>query len=82
MLMVCELCNAETKEKTVTYTEDIDQITVMISCVPAEVCMECGHIWYHTTVATELERIIESFRQTELIGISVISYRESVAWVC
>ena len=80
--MVCEMCNAEMKEKVVTYTQDIDQVTVMVSHVPAEVCTECGHIWYHATVVTELEKIVESFRQSELVGISVISYKESVTWVC
>jgi len=80
--MECEICKAETIEKTVTYTEDVDQITVMVSHVPAEVCTECGHTWYHGTVVAELEKIVESFKQSELVGISVISYRESVAWVC
>ena len=80
--MVCEICNAETKGKAVTYSEDVDQITVMVSHVPAEVCTECGHTWYNDTVIAELEKIVENFRQSELVGISVISYKESVAWVC
>ena len=80
--MECEICKAETREKNVTYTEDVDQITIMISHVPAEVCTECGHTWYDDPVLLELGKIVESFRQSELVGISVISYRESVAWVC
>ena len=77
--MKCGICKAETEEKKVTYTEDIDQCVVIIRQVPAQVCTECGNIWYSGTVAAQLEKLINKFALSPDTEVSVINYAKSVA---
>ena len=77
--MKCGICKADMEEKDVTYTEDIDQSTVVIRHVPAQVCTECGNTWYSITVAEDLEKIIDNFAAPTLAEVSVINYQKSVA---
>ena len=77
--MKCGICKAEMEGKDVTYTEDIDQSTVVIRHVPAQVCTECGNTWYNGTVAAKLEKMIDNFAHIPLADVSVINYSKSVA---
>ena len=67
------------EERTVTYTEDLDQGVVVIRHVPAEVCTECGNIWYSGTVAARLEKMVDTFTSSAGAEVSVINYSKSVA---
>ena len=77
--MKCGICKAETEEKTVTYTEDLEDSVVVIRHVPAQVCTECGNIWYSGSVAAQLERMVDRFASSAGAEVSVINYTKSVA---
>ena len=77
--MKCGICKAETEEKTVTYTEDIEESVVVIRHVPAQVCTECGNIWYSGTVAEQLEKMVDKFASSAGAEVSVVNYTKSVA---
>ena len=77
--MKCGICKAETEEKTVTYTEDIDQGVIVIRHVPAQVCTECGNIWYSGTVAAELEKLVDQFASSTGSEVSVVNFAKLVA---
>ena len=77
--MKCGICKAEMDEMTVSYTEDIEQGVVIIRHVPAEVCTECGNIWYSGTVAAQLEKIVDKAAASTGSEVSVINYAKSVA---
>jgi len=77
--MKCGLCKAEMEEKKVSYTEDIDQCTVVIRRVPAYVCTECGNTWYSGTVIAELEKIVDGFSASAFAEISVVDFSKLVA---
>jgi len=77
--MKCGICKAEMEEKTVTYTEDIDQGVIVIRHVPAHVCAECGNTWYSGTVAAELEELVDKFASSIGSEVSVINYSKLVA---
>jgi len=77
--MKCGICKAEMDEKTVTYTEDIDQGVIVIRHVPAHVCTECGNTWYCGTVAAQLEKMIDRFASSTGAEVSVINFEKSVA---
>jgi YgiT-type zinc finger domain-containing protein len=77
--MKCGICKAEMEEKTVTYTEDIDQGVIVIRHVPAQVCTECGNTWYSTTVAAELEKLVDMFPSSRGSEVSVINFAKLVA---
>jgi len=77
--MKCGICKAETEEKTVTYTEDIEQGVMVIRHVPAQVCTECGNIWYSGTVAAELEKLVDQFASSMGSEVSVVNFAKLVA---
>jgi len=77
--MKCGICKAEMEEKTVTYTEDIDQGVIVIRNVPAHVCTECGNTWYTGTVAVELEELVDKFASLAGSEVSVINFTKLVA---
>ena len=58
-VMKCGFCKADMEEKNVTYTEDIEQGVIVVRHVPAQVCTECGNIWYSGTIAVELEKLVD-----------------------
>jgi len=77
--MKCGICKAEMEEKTVTYTEDIDQGVIVIRHVPAHVCTECGNVWYSGTVASELEKLVDKFASSIGSEVSVINFSKLAA---
>ena len=77
--MKCGICKAEMEEKTVTYTEDLEEGVVVIRHVPAQVCTECGNTWYSGTVAAQLEKMVDRFASSSGAEVSVINYEKSVA---
>ena len=77
--MKCGICKAETEEKTVTYTEDIDQRVIVVRYVPAHVCTECGNTWYDGTVVAVLERLIDSYLSLAASEISIVNFSRLAA---
>ena len=77
--MKCGICKAEMEEKNVTYTEDVEPGVVVVRHVPAQVCSECGNIWYSAAVAGELEKLIDRFASSIGTEVSVVDYSKLVA---
>jgi YgiT-type zinc finger domain-containing protein len=82
--MKCGICKAETEERFVTYTEDVNQGVVVIRHVPARVCTECGNVWYSGTVAGHLESIVDALTSAPLTSVAhtevaVVNYTETAA---
>jgi YgiT-type zinc finger domain-containing protein len=76
--MKCGICKAEMEERTVTYTEDIEQSVIVIRHVPAYVCTECGNKWFSGTVASQLEKLVEKSASSST-EVSIVNYSKSVA---
>jgi YgiT-type zinc finger domain-containing protein len=77
--MKCGICKAEMEEKSVTYTEDLNQGVVVIRHVPANVCTECGNIWYSGTVVAELEKLVDKYESLSGSEVSVVNFSKLVA---
>ena len=77
--MKCGICKGVMEEKSVTYTEDVNQGVVVIRYVPAHVCTECGNIWYTGSVAAQLEKLIATFLSLVGSEVSIIDFTKSVA---
>jgi YgiT-type zinc finger domain-containing protein len=82
--MKCGICKAETEERSVTYTEDVNQGVVVIRHVPARVCTECGNVWYSGAVAAHLESIVDALTSAPLTSaayteVAVVNYTETAA---
>ena len=77
--MKCGICKATMEEMTVSYTEDIEHGVIVIRHVPAQVCTECGNIWYNGTVTEQLEKIVDNAATSIGAEVSVINFVKSVA---
>ncbi|GHT68886.1 hypothetical protein FACS1894110_17380 [Spirochaetia bacterium] len=77
--MKCGICKAETEEKMVTHTEDVNDSVIVIRNVPATVCTECGNIWYTGTVAARLEEIVDHIIKGMITGVAVVNYAKKAA---
>ncbi len=77
--MNCGICKAEMEEKTVTYTEDIDEGVVVIRHVPAFVCTECGNTWYKGTIVAELEKLVDKYMLLTGSEVSIVNFSKLVA---
>ena len=77
--MKCGICKAETEEKNVTYTEDVDQGVIVIRHVPAYVCTECGNTWYNGTVVEQLEKLVDKYLSLTGSEISIVNFSKLVA---
>ena len=51
----------------------------MIRHVPANVCTECGNVWYSGTIVTELEKLVDKFALLTGSEVSVIDFTKLVA---
>jgi len=77
--MKCGICKGPMEEKSVTYTEDVNHGVVVVRHVPAQVCTECGNVWYTGTVAMQLEKLVDTFVSLTGSEVSVIDFIKSVA---
>lgn len=77
--MKCGICKAETEEKSVTYTEDVDQGVIVIRHVPAHVCTECGNTWYSGTVTAQLEKLVDKYLSLTGSEVSIVNFEKMVA---
>lgn len=53
----CAICGGKTEHKIVDIPTKIDDKFLIIKGVPADVCTQCGEIYYNIDVAKELEKI-------------------------
>lgn len=53
----CAICGGEVKHKKVDIPVGLEGKLLMIREVPADVCCECGEIYYTLEVARKLEAI-------------------------
>lgn len=60
----CPLCGGNKKAGTTTFTVDMGFGVVVVRNVPATVCSQCGADWIDDYIASKLEEIVESERNT------------------
>ncbi len=70
----CPLCGGEKKDGMTTYSVDLRFGVVVVRDVPAKVCGQCGEEWIKPDVAKELEKIIDTARQTHS-QLEVLSFQ-------
>jgi len=53
----CAICGGKTEHKIVDIPAELKDKFLIIKGVPADVCTQCGEIYYALDVARELEKI-------------------------
>ena len=76
--MNCFMCKGELEDKNTTFMTELDNCIIIIKNVPSQVCKQCGEISYTDEVAKQLEKLVNSLRNS-ITEITVINYTEKVA---
>ena len=77
--MNCFMCKGKLENKNTTFMVELDNcIIIIIKNVPSQVCMQCGEVSYSDEVAKQLERLVNTVRNS-ITEITVINYTEKVA---
>ncbi len=53
----CAICGGKTEHKIVDIPTELKDKFLIVTGVPADVCTQCGEIYYSIDVARELEKI-------------------------
>ena len=76
--MTCFKCKGEIENKKTTYMIELNQCIIIIKNVPSLVCKQCGEVSYTDKVANQIEKLIDSVKNT-ITEITVINYTDKVA---
>ena len=75
-LMKCVICKkASTKPGTATVTFELSCLTMVVKCVPAQVCPNCGEAFMNEEIASALLKDAEK----KAIARDQVEIREYVA---
>ena len=77
-MMKCFMCKGSLENKLTTFMVELDNCIVIVKNVPSLVCKQCGEVSYSNEVAKQLERLVNTVRNT-ITEITVINYTEKVA---
>ena len=72
------MCKGNLENKKTTFMAELDDCIIIIKNVPSQVCSQCGEVSYSDTVAKQLEKLVNSVKNT-ITEITVINYSEKVA---
>lgn len=76
--MKCFKCKGEMREGFTTFVTDTDESCIVVRRVPCLQCDSCGETAFTGDVAENLERIINTAKQT-LTEVAVLKYPGEVA---
>lgn len=54
----CAVCGAALEEKTITYTQTLDDIVFLVTDVPADVCPQCGEQYLAPATVDALQEVL------------------------
>lgn len=72
----CFLCKGDLENKLTTFMVDLGNCIVIVRNVPSQVCSQCGETSYSDDVAEQLERIVNSVRNS-MTEIAVVNYHSA-----
>lgn len=76
--MNCFVCKGVMKEEKTTFMVEIDRQIIIVKNVPSKRCTQCGETTYVDDVARELERIVQTLRQSP-VEVSIVDYETKPA---
>ena len=77
--MNCFYCKGKTVETTTKFIVDLGFCVVIVKNVPARVCQQCGEASFSDEVAKQLEKIVDSVRNSVMSEVAIVEYSRAVA---
>ena len=76
--MKCFMCKGELENKLTNFMLDLGTCIIIVKNVPSQVCTQCGEVSYSDEVAHNLEKIVNSTRQSAA-EIAIFNYENQIA---
>ena len=76
--MNCFMCKGNLEEKKVNYIVDLDSTIIIVKCVPAKVCVQCGEQYFDDKTSENIEKIVNQLKELAA-EVSIVNYKENVA---
>jgi len=68
----CSVCEAQLKQRNITYTQELGGKVYVVSDVPALVCSQCGEQYLSPDTVDKVQEVIEKGEQKKLKPIQQI----------
>lgn len=69
--MNCIKCNGILEDKKQNFITNINNKTICIKNVPSQVCKKCKDISYNHKVARQLEKLVDSLKESDEKDITI-----------
>lgn len=77
--MTCFFCKGQTVASTTKFIVDLGTCVVIVKNVPAQVCQQCGEASFDNETAKQLERIVNTVRNSIMSEVAIVEYSQAVA---
>lgn len=64
----CHFCGGDVEENVLV---DVEEEGIIIKSVPADVCRQCGEVYYSPTVAQMINEVVNLVKQKKQIFLAV-----------
>lgn len=77
--MTCFFCKGHTVESKTKFIVDLGTCVVIVKNVPAQVCQQCGEASFDNETAKQLEKIVNTVRDSIMSEVAIVEYSRAVA---
>ena len=77
--MTCFFCKGHTVESKTKFIVDLGSCVVIVKNVPAQVCQQCGEASFDNETAKQLEKIVNTVRDSIMSEVAIVEYSWAVA---
>ncbi len=77
--MTCFICKGHTVESKTKFIVDLGSCVVIVKNVPAQVCQQCGEASFDNETAKQLEKIVNTVRDSIMSEVAIVEYSRAVA---
>ena len=75
--MNCFFCKGELMDSTTTHVVTLDKCIIIVKNVPCTQCRQCGETYFDDKVAQQLEKIVETVKQSIMSEVAIIDYLQA-----
>jgi YgiT-type zinc finger domain-containing protein len=76
--MTCFFCKGSTEQKLKTHAVTLEKCVIIVKNVPADICKQCGEVYFSDDVMQRLEIIIDKL-ESIIKEVAIVDYADNVA---
>ncbi|MCL2096805.1 MAG: type II toxin-antitoxin system MqsA family antitoxin [Oscillospiraceae bacterium] len=76
--MTCFYCGGDTEQKSKTHAVTLEKCVIIIKNVPADICRQCGEVYFTDGVMQKLEGITDRL-ESIIKEVAIVDYADGAA---